>query len=63
MSNETLPAGTVLWLKATTNATLTITGTYADPTNRTVTANGDFLPSAGLEALESPILPSQIGPR
>jgi RHS repeat-associated protein len=50
IGNSPLPAGTVLWLQATTNATLTITGTYADPTNRTVTASGDFLPSAGLEA-------------
>ena len=47
--NDTLPAGTVLWLQATTNATLTIIGTYADPTSRTVTATGDFLPSASLE--------------
>ena len=45
-----LPSGTILWLQATTNATLTVTGDYADPTNRTVTASGDFLPSAGLEA-------------
>ena len=44
------PAGAVLWLQATATATLAITGTYADPTNRTVTASGDFLPSAGLEA-------------
>lgn len=49
-SNDTLPAGTVLWLKASTNATLTITGSYSDPTNRTVPAGGDFLPSANLEA-------------
>ena len=60
-SNASLPAGTVLWLQATTNATLTITGTYADPTNRTVTAGGDFLPSAGLEAL--PLLGERAGVR
>ncbi len=49
-ASDTLPAGTVLWLQATTNATLAITGVYTDPTNRIVTASGDFLPSAGLEA-------------
>ncbi|MGA1237313.1 MAG: toxin TcdB middle/N-terminal domain-containing protein, partial [Limisphaerales bacterium] len=52
LADDTLPAGTVLWLKASTNATLAITGTYTDPTNRTVPAGGDFLPSAGLEAWE-----------
>ncbi|MCX6925206.1 MAG: hypothetical protein NT154_18635, partial [Verrucomicrobia bacterium] len=46
---EMLVAGTVLWLKSTTNATLAVTGPYAEPTSRTVTATGDFLPSAGLE--------------
>jgi hypothetical protein len=50
LSSDSLPAGTVLWIQATTNVNLTITGTYADPTNRTVNASGDFLPSAGLEA-------------
>ncbi|MEI7935495.1 MAG: toxin TcdB middle/N-terminal domain-containing protein [Verrucomicrobiota bacterium] len=49
-TGEMLVAGTILWLQATTNATLAITGPYADPTNRTVAATGDFLPSAGLEA-------------
>jgi len=48
--DETLSGGTVLWLKATANATLTISGTYADPANRNVTASGAFLPSTGLEA-------------
>ena len=48
--SEMLPSGTVLWLQATTNAILTVSGLYADPTNRTVSASGDFLPSAGLEA-------------
>ena len=43
-------AGTVLWLKASTNAALTVTGTYSDPTNLNVSAGGHFVPSAGLEA-------------
>ncbi|MCZ7639101.1 MAG: hypothetical protein M5U12_25450 [Verrucomicrobia bacterium] len=50
MPTATLPAGAVLWLQAITNATLAITGTYSDPTSRTVGPTGDFLPSAGLEA-------------
>jgi RHS repeat-associated protein len=48
-TDTTVPAGTVLWLKASTNATLTVTGSYTEPTNRTVPAGGNFLPSAGLE--------------
>lgn len=50
LPNDTLPAGTVLWLQAITNATMTVTGVYSDPTKRTVAAGGDFLPSPGLEA-------------
>ena len=49
--DETLPAGTVLWLRATSNATLALTGAYSDPTNRPITAGGSFHPSAGLEVL------------
>ena len=49
LPSDSLPAGTVLWLKASTNATLTVIGAYSDPTNRIVPAGGDFLPSAGLE--------------
>lgn len=50
-TNDTLTAGTVLWLRATTNATLSLTGTYQEPTNRPISIGGSFLPSAGLEAL------------
>ena len=49
-TNITLPSGTVLWLRATTNATLTLTGIYTIPRNRKVPATGAFLPSASLEA-------------
>lgn len=46
---DTLTTGTVLWLHATTNATLRVTGTYSGPpTNATAPATGSFLPSAGL---------------
>jgi RHS repeat-associated protein len=48
--NETLPAGTVLWLKSSTNSTLTLTGPYPEPTNINITARNHFIPSAGLEA-------------
>lgn len=49
-TTDILPAGTVFWLKASTNATVTIAGPYSAPTNWTVPAGGDFLPGAGLEA-------------
>ena len=48
--NDTLPAGTVLWLYATTNSTLSVTGPYTDPNSRLITTGPNFLPSAGLEA-------------
>ncbi|HWQ90992.1 MAG TPA: toxin TcdB middle/N-terminal domain-containing protein [Clostridia bacterium] len=47
---DTLAAGTVLWLTASTNVTLTVAGAYSDPANRTVPVGADFLPSASLEA-------------
>lgn len=49
--NETLPAGTVLWLKAATNITAQLMGAYAEPTNRIVVAGASFQPGAGLEPL------------
>ena len=49
-NNEVLAAGTVLWLKAKTNATLAILGTYSDPTTRQVQAGGAYIPTTGLEA-------------
>lgn len=50
LPGKTLSTGTVLWLKSATNAILAITGSYIEPTNRTVTASGDFVPGAGLQA-------------
>jgi RHS repeat-associated protein len=47
---ETIPAGSVLWLQATTNTTLRLTGAYPGPTpNLRAPPEGDFLPSRGLE--------------
>src|SRR5205085_9021288 len=40
ISTETLPAGTVLWLKTTTNAFVSLVGFYTDPTNHPITASG-----------------------
>jgi RHS repeat-associated protein len=48
-SGENLPAGTVLWLKSTTNATLSVLGAYAEPAQLLVLGGGNFVPSAGLE--------------
>jgi hypothetical protein len=42
-TRETLPAGTVLWLRATTNATLTVTGTYAIPAASPIPAGVSIL--------------------
>jgi RHS repeat-associated protein len=46
-----LPAGTILWIRATANFTLSIAGTYSDPVNQMLTIGGSFQPSAGLEPL------------
>jgi RHS repeat-associated protein len=46
---ETVAAGTVVWLAALSNAVLTVTGSYVEPASRTVSAGGTFLPSTGLE--------------
>jgi RHS repeat-associated protein len=51
---ETLPAGTVLWLKARTNATVTVVGPYSAPTNIYLSAGGTFVPSPSLEAWSIP---------
>lgn len=50
-TNDTLPAGTVLWLKATTNTTLTVAGSYTAPTNTTIPVGISFLPIPGFDAL------------
>jgi RHS repeat-associated protein len=59
--DETLAAGTVLWIKSTTNTTLALTGAYNDPTNRPIGVGGAFLSSSGLEAL--PLLGEKAGVR
>jgi RHS repeat-associated protein len=54
LPDQSLPAGTILWLHATTNTTLAVTGSYADPTGQPVAAGGSFVPGSGLEALTLP---------
>jgi len=49
-TNETLAAGTVFWLRASTNAVATVTGTYTPPVNATAPAGPSFQAGAGLEA-------------
>jgi RHS repeat-associated protein len=49
VASELLPSGTILWLQSTSTATLRLVGPYSQPTNQTITTNGDFLPGAGLE--------------
>ena len=56
---QVTPAGTVLWVNATTNTTLGVVGTYADPVHRQITAGATYLPSTGLEAW-TPTLPPSV---
>jgi RHS repeat-associated protein len=55
-STASLPAGTVLWIKATTNATLALTGTYREASDLTLALGGSFLPNQSLAAW--PVLPA-----
>ena len=43
-------SGMVLWVNASTNATLSVVGAYSDPVDREVPAGANYLPSTGLEA-------------
>jgi RHS repeat-associated protein len=61
LSNENLAAGSVLWIRASTNFTTSIVGNYTDPTNRPITTSATFLPSTGLEAL--PLFGERAGVR
>ena len=59
-SGATVSAGNVLWLQANTNATLTFTGSYSDPTNYATAAGQSYLPSSGLESFNLSTLNSQL---
>ena len=56
---QVAPAGTVLWVNTTTNTTLAVVGTYADPVRRQIAAGGTYLASTGLEAW-TPTLPPSV---
>ncbi len=58
---QTVPVGSVLWVKASTNATLAVTGNYAEPGHQPMPAGGNFFYSAGLEVL--PLLGERAGVR
>ncbi len=48
---DTLPAGSIMWVKALAGATLRVTGAYPGPMpNLRAPPEGDFLPGYGLEA-------------
>jgi RHS repeat-associated protein len=47
---QNLAAGTVLWVRVKTNATITVLGSYSDPTAEQVPAGGAYIPASGLEA-------------
>jgi RHS repeat-associated protein len=46
---QTLTAGTILWVKAATNTTVTVLGAYRDPTAEQVQSGGTYMPCPGLE--------------
>jgi RNA polymerase sigma factor (sigma-70 family) len=49
---------TVLWINATTNATVGVIGTYSDPVNRALDAGATYLATTGLEAWTHFITPT-----
>lgn len=57
--SQVAPAGTILWVNATTNTTRAITGAYQDPVNRQISAGAGYLPGVGLEAW-TPSIPSSV---
>ena len=58
-TNEALAAGTVLWLKVSTNTTLSLTGTYAEPANQALPPGVNFVSGWGLQPIH---LSSSLSP-
>jgi RHS repeat-associated protein len=56
---QTLAAGTVLWVKASTNAVVSILGSYTEPVAQPLPPGGAYVPGAGLEAW-APALPDLV---
>jgi len=48
-SSETLAAGTILWIKARTNAVIAVVGTFVEPTAASAPSGGGYVASPGLE--------------
>jgi RHS repeat-associated protein len=57
---ESLAAGTVLWIHARTNATVSLTGTYAAPGEGILSATTGFWPNAGFESWDLAALPAAL---
>lgn len=59
---DTMPAGTVLWVRASTPFVLSVTGTFSDTPNQSVGAGGYFVPNPSFEVV--PLLGDRaaIGP-
>jgi RHS repeat-associated protein len=59
---QAVAANSVLWIKASTNAVVGVSGTYAEPGNRIVPAGGAYVAGPGLEKLDlTDALPSVKG--
>ena len=56
LAGETIQAGSVLWLRARTNAVVTVAGSYAEPVIPLLPPGGGYLASAGLQSW-TPTLP------
>jgi RHS repeat-associated protein len=59
-AGQTVASNSVLWIKAATNAVLTVSGPYADPVNRQIPSGGAYIAGPGLETwnLDEAIPPS-----
>lgn len=57
-----LPAGTVLWIHASSHALLSLAGPYAEPQSLTLPAGGVFASSAALETLSLSALDLEAAP-
>ena len=60
--NETVASGSVLWINVSDHAMMSISGSYSEPTNRSIARGETFLPAAGLEvwSLDSALPASSV---
>ena len=59
LGGETIQAGSVLWLRARTNAVVTVAGSYSDPAIPLLPPGGGYLASGGFQSW-TPTLPGGI---